>query len=329
MDFLITTTTYGVADPLFLLLAALAIEAYAGDIIARLPGIPHPRGLMARAAGELEARLNRPQRSRNALVVRGAVVTLFLAAAAVATGFLLAAATRAFPFAWVVELFVLIALVGQRASGRRAVQLSDALGRDDVEDAREHLRVLSGELHDPQRLERLDGTGLALAGIGGLAERYNSAVVGPVFWYILLGLPGILLQQSVRTIAAVVATGNRPGGGGYRSGDEGDFAFVAVRLDAALGWIPDKLAGLFLILASVFIPGARPMTALKRLWRGTRWSVTALGGALSLTARSDGSLSPASMPGERDVTRALAVFTLACLINFAVVTALVLLRHAA
>lgn len=318
---------YGATDPIFLLLAALAIEAYVGDLLARLPLVPHPRGLLARAAGALERRLNRPQRSRRALVLRGAVAVLALTFAAAALGLVLAALTREVAYLWVVELLVLVALVGQRSAGREAARVAGALESGDLVAARWHLNRLTGDLLDPEAVERWSSARLGLAAVGGLGERFAGSVVAPVFWYVLLGLPGVLAQQALRTVARVVATGNRPGGGGYDRLGEGDFAFFAVRLDNALEWVPDKLAGLYLAAAAAFVPTTHPWSALRRLPRGHWWSVAALGGALRLAARRDASLSPAAAPGARQVGRAMGLFTVGCLINAALLGLLVLARQ--
>lgn len=328
MDLPAPLGVYGATDPLFLLLAALAIEAYAGDLAARLPRLPHPRALIARTAAELERRLNRPQRSQRALIVRGAVVTLFVAGLGAAAGVALAAAVRSLPFVWVLELFLLASLLGQRLTGQKAARVADSLRDEDVEEARHHLRALAGERMDPQQIEKLDGRGVGLAAVRGIGTRFMGAVVGPMFWFVLLGLPGLFLQQSVRVAATVLATGNRPGGGGFDAAREGDFAFPAVRLDAALEWIPDKLAGLYLALAAVFVPTARPGMAARRLLKARAWAVAALGGALGLMARADAAPSPAAAAGTTEVARALALFTVGCLINAGVVAVLVLLRQA-
>lgn len=327
MDLLPSVGAFGATDPLFLLLAALAVEGYAGDIVARLPRVPHPRGVIARAAGKLEARLNKPQRNRRDLIVRGVVVVLAIALGAAGAGLLLAWVRDTVNFFWVVELLLLVSLVSQRGSGRQAARVAEALKAGDVTGAREHLRPLAGEMLDPKRLDALDSRGVALAALQGLAVRFSGGVVAPVFWYVLLGLPGILLQQAVRSTATVVATGNRPGGGGYNPAMEGDFAFPAVRLDAALGWIPDKIAGLLLVFAAVFIPAAKPLRALRRLRPGRSWPVAAMGGALMLAARADASISPAAAPGAKEITRALALFAVGCLVNAGVIAVLVLLRQ--
>ena len=318
---------YGANDPLFLLLAALAVEAYAGDVIARLPRVPHPRALLARLAGRLERRLNRPQRGRRALVLRGLVTVLALAAGAAAIGWALAAFTRVYPFAWVIELFLLVSLIGQNGALRGLKAVGEALETGGAERTRAALRPLAGERLAPEQLEALDQTGLSIAALDGGARRAVAAAVAPVLFYVLLGLPGLIAQQAVWVVACVVATGNKPGGPGLGVGREGDFALAAVKLDAALVWVPDKIAGLLFALAAAFVPGAHPLTALRRLRKATAWSVGALGGALRLTGRKDGTLSRVGAPAATQLKRAALLLGVALLIQGGLVAVLVLLRQ--
>ncbi|MBK1696970.1 cobalamin biosynthesis protein [Rhodovibrio salinarum] len=320
---------YGANDPLFLLLAALAVEAYVGDVIARLPRVPHPRALLARLAGRLGFRLNRPQRGRRALVLRGLFVVIALALGAAVIGWALAAFTRVYPFAWIIELFLLVALIGQNGvlSGLKSV--ADGLATGSAERTRAALRPLAGERLAPDQLERLDLRGLSIAALDGGARRAVSAAFAPVLFYILLGLPGLMAQQTVWTLACVVANSNKPGGSGLGFGREGDFALAAVKLDAALAWVPDKVAGLLFAGAAAFVPGAHPVTALRRLPRATSWAVGAIGGALRLTGRKDGTLSRVGAPEATQLKRAAMLLGVALLIQGGLIAVLVLLRQTA
>lgn len=329
MDPTLPFGAYGAYDPLFLLLAALGIEAYAGDVVARLPRMPHPRALAARAAGRLERRLNRPRRGRSALVLRGLVVVLALAGGAALAGAALAWLTRVYPFAWVLELFLLVALLGQSGVLRGLARVAAALDAGSGERARAALRPLAGDQLAPEQLEQLDRRGLAIAALDGGARRAVAGGLAPVFFFVLLGLPGLCAQQTVRVVASVLATGNKAGGAGLGRQREGDFALAAISLDAALQWLPDKVAGGLFALAAVFVPQAHPGTALGRLGRSSAWAVGALGGALALSGRRDGTLSRAGAPETLQLRRARLLIAVAFLIQAGAVAALVLLRQTA
>jgi hypothetical protein len=91
--------------------------------------------------------------------------------------------------------------------------------------------------------------------------------------------------------------------------------------------VPDKIAGLLFVLAAVFVPGAHPLTALKRLTKAHAWSVGALGGALRLTGRTDGTLSRVGAPEATQLKRAAMLLGVALLIQGGLIAVLVLLRQ--
>jgi adenosylcobinamide-phosphate synthase len=91
--------------------------------------------------------------------------------------------------------------------------------------------------------------------------------------------------------------------------------------------VPDKIAGLLFACAAAFVPGAHPLTALKRLSQATAWSVGALGGALRLTGRKDGTLSRVGAPEATQLKRAALLLGVALLMQGGLVAVLLLLRH--
>ncbi len=97
------------------------------------------------------------------------------------------------------------------------------------------------------RLSRIvsrDTSGLSEAevresALESLSENLNDSVVAPLFWFFLLGLPGVALHRFANTADAVW---------GYRGAWEwaGKWAAVA---DDVLGWVPARLtAGLLLLI---------------------------------------------------------------------------------
>ena len=121
----------------------------------------------------------------------------------------------------------------------------------------------------------------------------------------------------------------------------GLFGFTAVRLARVLDLIPARLAGLFVVLAAAFVPTASPVAAFKAMLRdGTKhrhakagWPQAAIAGALGLALAGPRPAGDAPWLGdgrasatERDVSRALYLYAVACLINAMWVAALVLVR---
>jgi adenosylcobinamide-phosphate synthase len=102
-----------------------------------------------------------------------------------------------------------------------------------------------------------------------------------VFWFLLLGLPGLLAYKAVNTLDSMI---------GHRNARFEAFGKVAARLDDAANVLPARLAGLLLVAAALPLPGASAAGA----WRAMRrdapkhrspnagWQEAALAGALGL-----------------------------------------------
>lgn len=335
MTFSSTPGTYGAADPLFLLLAALALEAYLGGPWIAERRYLQPRLPVSNLVIELDRRLNRADRGGLDLLLRGAVVALGLAVCAYLVGWLLEGFLVRYPFAWVFEVLLLALIIAQRAPCMQAGAVSQALAGGSLIAAQEALRPLTTGRVAAEKLAQLDGRGIVAAALDGLARAFSLQVIAPVFWFALLGLPGVFLQQTVRTTAAFMAvrqqqSSPRAQGAGQELlvAGRSDFALTALRLDRALSFIPLLLADVVLIAAAVFIPGCHPGAALRRAWTSRGNVAATMGGILGLTPPGGQGLSshnPVQL--ERGhIERAVAVFAVGCLINGGLVAALVWIR---
>ena len=226
------------------LLAGFALDALLGD-----PRRFHPVAGFGQAAGALERRVHAPNRRAGAAftaVAVGVPATAGLAASLltrrlpVARGALVAAAT------WTV--------LGGRTLRRESRIMAGHLDHGDLPAARERLNHLCGR--DPSSL---DGPELARATVESVAENTSDAVVAPLVWGGLLGLPGLLAYRAANTLDAMV---------GHRSSRYARFGTAAARLDDALNLLPSRLTGLLTIAVSP-LAGGTPRETL-RVWRRDR-----------------------------------------------------------
>ena len=79
------------------------------------------------------------------------------------------------------------------------------------------------------------------AALETLAENLSDGVVAPVFWYMLLGVPGMLAYKMVNTLDSMI---------GYKNARFRDFGRVAAKIDDAANYIPARLTAVLMILAS-------------------------------------------------------------------------------
>jgi adenosylcobinamide-phosphate synthase len=129
--------------------------------------------------------------------------------------------------------------------------LAAELGRGDLNAARARLPSLCGR--DPATL---DAGGLARAGVESLAENTSDAVVAPLLWGGVAGVPGLLGYRAVNTLDAMV---------GYRSPRYRRFGWAAARLDDAVNLVPARVAAL-LVAAAAPVVGGSPRAA-RAAWR--------------------------------------------------------------
>lgn len=318
-------------DPLFLLLIAMAVEAYVGDAAFIFKYVMHPIRIIGGLIGFFDDRLNREKRPQMDRAIRGTLVVLFMVALAGAVGFGFMWLTLHVKYGWIAEAVLLVTLLAGRSLYDAVAKVARALEVGGLQPGRDAVRHIVGR--DPQTL---DAPGVARAAIESLAENFSDAVAAPVFWYVVLGMPGILIYKTVNTLDSMI---------GHKTPRHRAFGFTAARLDDALNAIPARLSALVFAAAAIFVPTARPGAALKTALRdagkhrsfNAGWPEAAMAGALDLALAG-----PRSYHGEivadhwmgdgrarathRDIDRALYLYIVACLLLAATVGGLVLLR---
>lgn len=203
----------------------LALGALADALVAD-PVRGHPVAVFGRWAGTLERLLWRDSR-----VVGGAHLVVAVAPVA-ALGVLVPRRTGCVALAaWTV--------LGGGSLRREAVALSDVLQGGDLAQARIRLPRLCGR--DPEQLDEHD---VARAVVESVAENTSDAVVAPLLWGALAGVPGLLGYRAVNTLDAMV---------GHRAPHYARFGSAAARCDDVANWLPARVAAL---LTAMVAPAA-------------------------------------------------------------------------
>ncbi len=126
--------------------------------------------------------------------------------------------------------------------------------------------------------------------IESLAENLNDSVVAPIFWFVLLGLPGAAVYRFANTADAM--WGYR---GVYR-GKHWEWAGKwAARADDVLSWIPARITALLLALAAKGVPlSVLRQEARKTPSPNSGWPMAAMALALDISLGKPGvySLNP-------------------------------------
>ena len=139
--------------------------------------------------------------------------------------------------------------------------------------------------------------------IESLAENLNDSVVAPLFWFVLLGLPGAALYRLANTADAMW------GYPGMRGGRYWQWAGKwAARADDVLSWLPARITALLL---AVLARGLSPATLARQARRtpspNSGWPMAAMALALGVRLGKPGVYvlnASARDPGPLDTRRA-------------------------
>jgi adenosylcobinamide-phosphate synthase len=308
---------------------SLLFDAVFGDPEALNRRHLHPVQLIGRVIAWADARFNResdgPGRRRN----RGDWSIAVLTVAALVLGHIVQSILLALPLGWLWLALAMSTLIAQKSLYDHVAAVASGLETGGLGGGRLAVSRIVGR--DP---EALDQSGVARAAIESLAENFSDAVVAPVFWAALLGLPGLLAYKVVNTADSMV---------GHKTERHLCFGWAAARLDDLVNLIPARLSGLIACAASFLIPGADPLTAWRAMRRDARhhrspnagWPEAAFAGALGLALAgprtydgetikdhwmNQGGRPHAAAP---DIRLALRLFVHACFVQAALLGALI------
>lgn len=219
------------------------MTGYATDALFGDPRTGHPVALFGTAAGRLEHRLWADSKPR------GAAYAALCTLGAVGLGVALQTATRRRPFARFATTAVCTWVVlGGRGLAAEGSEMARLLEAGDVPGARQRLSHLCA-----RDATTLDSAELTRAATESIAENTSDAVVAPLFWGAVAGMPGLLGYRALNTLDAMV---------GYRSPRYRRFGWAAARADDAVNLVPSRIGA---ALTALCAGGRAP--AAWRMWR--------------------------------------------------------------
>lgn len=157
---------------------------------------------------------------------------------------------------------------------RHAWAVETAARRGDLDGARTSISKLVGRDTD-----RMDIAACRRAAIESLSENLTDGFVSPLCWYVVAGLPGIVLFKVVSTMDSMV---------GYKAPRYLKFGWCGARLDDLMNFVPARITWLILTLFSFVIPGCSGRKAFRIGWQqhailpgpNSGWSEAATAGGI-------------------------------------------------
>lgn len=203
------------------------------DIILGDPAeLPHPVVWFGKAISACERRLNQGEERvmKGAFTAIGLIVSVYLSAVLILR--VLA------PLPWIevsVEAIGVFFCLAGTTLAREVKMVFEAADRSVEEGRRQVSRIVGRDT------ARLTDQEVRTAALETLAENLSDGVIAPLFWYALLGVPGMLAYKMVNTLDSMI---------GYHSPRYLEFGRWAAKIDDAANYIPARLTALLMIVAA-------------------------------------------------------------------------------
>lgn len=307
-------------ESLVIVAGALALDALLGEPDWLWRHVPHPVVLIGRLIGWLDHAFNREDRTLVQRRAAGIGVVIALVAAGALVGYAIERVLGTLPFSAVLIALTGSILIAQRSLYDHVALVATAFADGGLIEARRAVAMIVGRETDP-----LDESGVCRAAIESCAENFSDGVVAPVFWFVLLGLPGLVVYKIVNTADSMI---------GHRTVRHEAFGWASARLDDLVNLVPARLAGLLVALAAP-VAGGNIIDSLRVMARDASthrspnagWPESAMAGALGLALAGPRRYASHSVDDPflnadgrkdadpQDIRRALHILTGACLLQ--------------
>lgn len=195
--------------------------------------IPHPIVGFGKAISYFENRFNSgAHKKRN-----GALITIFLVIGTFVLfyGIALLALQNKWVFGVFTAIFLFLGLANHTLL-KEVWMVEKALGKG-LDEGRKQVQRIVG-----RDTSQLNEQQIRKAALETLAENLSDGVVAPLFYFAILGIPGMFMYKMVNTLDSMI---------GYKSDRYKDFGFFAAKLDDAFNFIPARITAVLMALAGM------------------------------------------------------------------------------
>lgn len=205
------------------LVIAMLLDAVFGEPRMLWDRLPHPAVLMGRLVAFLDRTLNTGQDRKS----KGVLALSVLCFTAAVIGSVLS------QFGWVIEIIVAAILLAQKSLVDHVRAVAKGL-RTSIEEGRFAVSmIVSRDTKDMNEAQ------VARSAIESAAENFSDGVIAPAFWFLIGGLPAMLLYKFVNTADSMI---------GYKTEKYLEFGWASARFDDLLNWIPARLSMLLIVV---------------------------------------------------------------------------------
>jgi adenosylcobinamide-phosphate synthase len=231
---------------------ALLIERLFGYPRQLYDRISHPVEWIGTILAKLETLLYEPEVEALQARLRGLAALLVLLFIVVLPSVLIGSFLSTFKFGWIIEALLATALIAQHSLYEHVSAVGRGLDTSLIEGRKAVAKIVG---RDPAAL---DESGVVKGALESLAENTSDGIVAPLFWYVLLGLPGIVAYKAINTADSMI---------GHKSERYIYFGWAAARLDDFINLPASRITGLLFVSAAAWNDSERGKLAMQAMWR--------------------------------------------------------------
>jgi adenosylcobinamide-phosphate synthase len=209
-----------------ILLIALILDYLIGDPNKVWSKIPHPAVIMGKLISWFDYNFN----FGSALKFKGIFAIFSLSIMACLIGQFI----HLLPDYGLIELLITAILLAHNSLVKHVKDVLIGLNNS-LNEGRNAVACIVG-----RQTKNLDESNVSRAAVESAAENFSDAVIAPIFWYLLLGLPGLFLYKMTNTADSMI---------GYKSEKYLLFGFGAAKFDDLMNWIPSRICGTLMCAA--------------------------------------------------------------------------------
>jgi adenosylcobinamide-phosphate synthase len=254
---------------------AVFVERFTGYPTGLQRVIGHPVQWIGAFIDWLDTTLNSRPQDEIEGILRGGAAVVFLLLATALPAYIVQDILNRLPGGWMVNAVLATAFIAQKSMRDHVRDVSHALSSS-IHEARMAVAKIVG-----RDTRELDESGIAKAALESLAENTADGIVAPVFWYAMLGLPGLVAYKAINTADSMI---------GHKSERHLFFGFCAAKLDDLINLPASRLTALFFAAAAALKSPEAAKQALHSAWHdagkhkspNAGWPEAAMAGALGL-----------------------------------------------
>ncbi|QGA55175.1 cobalamin biosynthesis protein [Sulfolobus sp. E5-1-F] len=163
-------------------------------------------------------------------------------------------------------------------------------------------------------LSKSDKGHIASALIESLFESTVDGITSPIFWFLIFGMFGAMLQRLANTMDSMV---------GYKTIELRKEGWISAKIDTILNYLPARLTGMIMLTAGLILglnvkQGWRALRETKMESVNAKYPIAIAAGLLNVSLEKIGHyrVGYGNLPDEKDIKNALRLFKLSLILYF-------------